>query len=223
MKSICYFLFLSSFFVLSACDKPSTQNEEDLEKSQLVEEQDESFVAGAPRTEVLRINDEDKALMATIQVGAEQQVQITFGEAKLFGKVKSAEKKKYTDHTDFVLMEVKAKHPASFKLNTHEGRLLWKVKLRDDKIKISHQEDGSDAYELKKTQKGAIKLIYKEQELGSAAPNAKGNKIQMKQGEEEVFSVESAQNSFAFALMLAAEIPLEEKYVLMAELLARGL
>lgn len=223
MKKICYFLLLSSFFALAACDEYSTQSEEASGENQLDEEDDESFVAGAPRTEVLRINDEDNALMAAIQVNAEQEVQITFGETKLSGKAKSAEKKKYSDHTDFVLMEVKAKKAGSFKLNTHDGRLLWKVKLLADKVKISQEEDGSDMYELKKDGQGVVKIFYKEQALGSAQPNAQGNKIQMKQGEEEVFSVESGQNSFAFALMLAAEIPLEEKYVLMAELLARGL
>jgi hypothetical protein len=218
MKKIFYSLPLIALALLFACEHSQTEsNDADL----LSEEED--FVAAAPRTDLLRISDEDNTLMATIQVGEEQQVEITFGEAKLLGKVKSSEKKKYSDHTDFTLMEVKTKSPSSFKLNTHEGQLLWKVKLQADKVKISRYEDGSDPYELKKDKEGKIKLIYKEQELGSASPNAQGNKIQMKQGKEEVFSVQSGQNSFAFALMLAAEIPLEEKYVLMAELLARGL
>jgi len=38
---------------------------------------------------------------------------------------------------------------AGFKLRTTDGKLLWKVKLADDKIKVSDNEENANPYSIK--------------------------------------------------------------------------
>lgn len=73
-------------------------------------------------------------------------------------KKTKADKKKYYDANDNVVYEIKYK-PDGFKLRTATSKLLWKIKLYDDKIKISDNEENLNPYEIKIINGEEAKLV----------------------------------------------------------------
>ena len=75
----------------------------------------------------------------------------------LSSKMTKPDKKKYYDSSNAVVYEVKYKDDA-FKLRTPSSDLIWKVKLYENKIKISDNEENENPYEIKKLDNGESKL-----------------------------------------------------------------
>jgi hypothetical protein len=135
-------------------------------------------------------------------------------------RAKSREKRIYsTDGYDFI--EVKAYEDGKFKLKTTNGQLLWKVKLYDDKVKISDNEENENPYEIKRKESGKIKVYHQGKEICEAVQ--KGEQVVVKVGDKEVLRIPAKQNSMGYAILGVQQIPFDERYVLMAELLTRGL
>ena len=65
-------------------------------------------------------------------------------------KMTKSDKKKYYDSNDNVVYEIKYKSDG-FKLRTASSDLIWKVKLYDNKVKISDNEENLNPYEIKIT------------------------------------------------------------------------
>lgn len=131
-------------------------------------------------------------------------------------------KRKYVRPGAGVVMEVKSAEDG-FKLRNRDGRLLWKVKLKDKGIKISDNEENTKPITLKRKD-GNVEVADNGKPLGEASFD--GDKARTKlddAGGKAVAIVASGRASAAFALALATRIPESERAVLALELLARGL
>jgi hypothetical protein len=145
-------------------------------------------------------------------------VEIQYGSTKLVSEAKG-EKRKYGSSAGEVALEVKHNEADKFKLRTADGNLIWKIKLDTDKIKVSDNEENNNPYQLKR---GDNKIKVKdaaEVELGD---------VQVKDGKVVVaaagksFVIESNQLSAAYGVLLMDKISDRDKFVIMAELLAKG-
>ena len=83
------------------------------------------------------------------------EVKIDGGNIKLEygGKVVRSElkgdKRKYFYEAGNQIAEVKTKDADGFKVRTADGKLLWKIKIAADKIKISDNEENQNPFEIK--------------------------------------------------------------------------
>ena len=140
----------------------------------------------------------------------------------LEGKRKGG-KRKYSLDGDNPYIEVKPKE-AGFKLRTPEGQLLWGVKLRDDKLEISDNEDGFQSFIVKKTRDtDRAKVSREDLDLGRVKFYAEKRVIKVKDvGGEERFRGRAAALSGAYGVLLMDDIPLPDRYIIMAELFVLG-
>jgi len=109
-----------------------------------------------------------------------------------------------------------------FKLKNKDGELLWKVKLADNKIKVSNNEDGNDAYVVKSRPAG-FKVKRNDDELGKVNFYGDKKKIKVKGASgDALFKANADKSSALWAVLLMTDIPEAERYIVMAELGARG-
>jgi hypothetical protein len=122
-------------------------------------------------------------------------------EGKVINVVMKGEKNKYQNTQGIGIAETKAKEADGFKVRTPDGQtLLWKVKLDAVKVKISNNEENKNPYELKKKD-GKIKISRNGVELANLKKTS----------------------TFSEAAMYLTDIPKEQRYILVIELLMRGL
>ena len=141
----------------------------------------------------------------------------------LRGEFKDGEKRKYSIDGGSQIAEVKAKDADGFKLRTIDGKLLWKVKIAADKIKISDNEENQNAYELIRKEDGA-KIEQNENKLGEVKFYRDRQKIKVKDAaDKEVFDGNTDKYSAAYGMLLLDKIPEEMRYIIIAEILARNL
>jgi len=105
-----------------------------------------------------------------------------------------------------------------FKLRDHNEELLWKVKLYEDKVKIADNEEMTNAYEIKLKEEGRIKLEKNESLLTELRQNADAEWFQV----NEHYRTQGTGLSLAPAILLIEELKEVEKFILMAELKAKG-
>jgi hypothetical protein len=115
-----------------------------------------------------------------------------------------------------IISEVKYKDDV-FKLRNANSELKWKVKLGEGKAKISNNEEGNDAYELKVNDNGKAKIKRNEIELAEA-----------KQKEKTIIEVTSKAGNFTitakefdrgYALLGLDEISKQDRLLLLVEFL----
>lgn len=143
------------------------------------------------------------------------------------GKVVRSEtkgnKRKYTLEDGSQIAEVKVKDADGFKVRTNDGKLLWKVKVSDDKIKISDNEENQNAFELKKKDDGA-KIERNETKLGEVKFYKDRQKVKVKDEDDtELFDSNTDKYSVAFGVLALNEIPEDLRFIIFAELLARNI
>lgn len=111
-----------------------------------------------------------------------------------------------------------------FKLRTPAGKLLWKVKIAADKIKVSDNEENANAWVLKTDYADKAKLADPAgKEAGEVKFGAEGGRVKVKDAAGATrFVIESGKPSAAYGVLLAAGVPEEARWVILAELLARG-
>jgi hypothetical protein len=73
----------------------------------------------------------------------------------LRGSSRESGKRKYALDNGPVVIEVKP-GDGSFKVRTPDGKLLWKVKMDTNKIKVSDNEENRDAVEVRTGSKGVL-------------------------------------------------------------------
>ena len=98
---------------------------------------------------------------------------------KSFAGETKGDKRKYTLEGGSQIAEVKAKDADGFKVRTNDGKLLWKVKIAADKIKISDNEENQNAFEIKKKDDGA-KIERNETKLGEVKFYKDRQKVKVK-------------------------------------------
>ena len=122
-------------------------------------------------------------------------------EGKVINVVMKGEKNKYQNTQGIGIAETKAKEVDGFKVRTPDGQtLLWKVKLDAVKVKVSNNEENRNPYELKK----------------------KDGKIKISRNGVELANLKKV-STFSEAAMYLNDIPKEQRYILVLELLMRGL
>lgn len=217
-----YLAILSLAFgvLLSACGSSNSNESIDERPDEQSESNTTAAIPQQAPVEQVAVRDADGNTVFEINFEDNGSLTVKVDNRTIEGRVKNKEKRIYsTDGYDFI--EVKAYEDGKFKLKTTNGQLLWKVKLYEDKVKISDNEEGENPYEIKRKESGKIKVYHQGKEVCEAKQD--GDVIVVKAGDSVVLRIPSKQNSMGYAILGAQQIPFDERYVLMAELLARGL
>jgi hypothetical protein len=160
---------------------------------------------------------------------AEDVVDISFLEGgtkrALRGEERDSGKRKYQLDGGAVLFEIKPdKDSDGFKLRAPDGSLRWKVKITPEKIKISNNEQNANAFELKLREGDRVKVVAPgEKEVGNVRFDRAASKTEIENADRKTaFTVDSANPSGAYGVLLLDSIPEMERYILAAEILSRG-
>lgn len=140
--------------------------------------------------------------------------------ARYVGEQKGDKRKwRRADGTAFA--EVKAKGDDDFKLRTPDAVLLWKVKLTDDKIKVSDNEENQNPYVLKLGYEDKAKILAQdESEIG--AVKFYGDKTKVKSASEvELFSIDTQRRTAAWGVLAMDGIPEAHRAIIAVEIVAR--
>jgi hypothetical protein len=127
-------------------------------------------------------------------------------------------KRKYKGNGEFI--EVKYKEGA-FKVRTADGKLLWKVKIADDKIKISDNEEMQNPWELKQNDTEKIKVKKNDTELGKLKFDASKKEIEASEGSNG-YLIKTDKLSLAYGVLLIDDIPGRDKFIIMTEIIGKG-
>lgn len=160
------------------------------------------------------VHDSERTQLASVSVGGE--VVIDTPERSLTGIFKK-DKRKYYDAGNTMQYAVKFSDDG-FKLRDHNEELLWKVKLYDDKIKLANNEEMNNAYEIKLRDEGKVKLERNDALVTELRMNNEAEWFQV----NEAYTTRGAGLSLAPAVLLIDELKEMEKFILMAELKAKG-
>jgi hypothetical protein len=153
-------------------------------------------------------------------------VKIAFKEngtrGELRGATRDTGKRKYTLGGGPVLYEVKPNDEGGFKLRTPDGKLLWKVKVTAEKIKISNNEQNENPFELKVRDGDRVKVVAPgDRELGNVR-YASGKVEVETAGGKNIFTANAGKPTGAYGVLLLDGIPDRERFILIAEILSRG-
>ena len=111
---------------------------------------------------------------------------------------------------------------AGFKLRTTDGKLLWKVKLADDKIKVSDNEENANPYSIKTKYPDKAKDVdAAEKELAEVRYGPDKTKVKGVDGAELWVTDSPRRRSASFGVLVLEKVPEEHRAILMAEILAR--
>ena len=160
------------------------------------------------------------AEVLVVQPAADGSTSLDFTEGgkktRLVGKMSDPVKRKYRAG-DVVVFETKWDEDG-FKLRTPTGSLLYKVKLKDDKIKVSDNEENANPFELKARESDRIKVMAPgEKEMG----NVRATVVEDASG-KKLFDVTGRAGSAAYGVLLLDKIPATQRYIILSELFAKG-
>ena len=161
----------------------------------------------------------DGAEALTITQSSET-VEIRFTEngapRSIRGTTKDSGKRKYQNEAGAVLFEIKpSDDDDGFKLRTEDGKLRWKIKIKDAKVKVSDNEENNNPFELKARDGDRVKVVAPgDRELG----NVRAGRVEDASG-KTLYVVDASRG--AYGVLLLDSIPEVERYILVAELLAR--
>jgi hypothetical protein len=148
-------------------------------------------------------------------------VSITYNDGAsnqtLIGRVKDSGKRKYA-LAGTVIYEVK-RSDDGFKLRTEDGKLLWKIKNKDAKIKISDNEENKNPFELKIRDEKIKVVDATDKLLGEVKADAGGVKIVDGAGKAKYRSTIFKPEPYLGVAVIDA-IPAPERAIIMAELAA---
>jgi len=132
----------------------------------------------------------------------------------------SGDKRKYMIVNGSMFAEIKFKGN-DFKLRDKSGSLLWKVKIYDDKIKISDNEENINPYEIKLSESGKVKVERLDKEIGKASYDSQNGEVSLS-SESLGYTIKTSELRLAYGVLLIEEIEPELRYILLAELFAKG-
>lgn len=152
--------------------------------------------APAARAGTLVASDANGQPALVVQLdGGHVEVGLAGGE-RLVGEQKGDKRRWRRASDGRAVAEVKARDD-DFKLRTPDGALLWKVKLSDDKIRISDNEENERPFVLKTRYDDKAKaLAQDESELGEVRFYADRSKVKDGGGAER-YAIDGARRSAA--------------------------
>jgi hypothetical protein len=214
-------LFLLLLVLVSACSKSAPGNSENRGAGTPTS----SSTSNAASKDKIKIKTPDEETVVEFSnTGGEPQIEFSVNGQKqiLRAENKDSSKRKYENDARQILAEVKADSD-SFKVRAPDGKLLWKVKFNDDKIKISNNEEMTSPFALKPGEQDRVKVLREETEIGKVKFYRDRGKVKVDKPDETTL-FESNTNAFSafYGVLLMNEIPAMERYIIMAELLARG-
>ncbi len=118
-----------------------------------------------------------------------------------------------------LIAEVKIKDKG-FKLVDENDKLLWKVKISGDKVKISDNEENKNPYVLKKSEDKVKVKDKNEKEIARVKFYSDNGKLKLKDmsGKELYVSKDYTKLSGAIGVLAITEIPAKLRAVIAAEL-----
>lgn len=172
-----------------------------------------------PNTLVVRSAGGSKTITVA-EKGTSIEITLPNGQ-KLVGEA-SGEKRKYRPAAGGpARLEVKP-GDNGFKVKTADGKLLWKVKIDDDKIKVSDNEENANPFSLKTKYADKAKVVdAAEKEIAEVRFAADKTKVKAADGTELWETSSPRRRSASFGVLAIEKIPEEHRAVLMAEILAR--
>lgn len=197
---------------LLACDASSTTQS-------VSAPTDEGSTSAAPTpsgaSAPLQIVNQAREEIGTIQSSGTTQY-ISLQGMRLTGVLKGA-KRKYQQGNQ-VVAEVKSADAKGFKLRNPDGSLRWKVKLYDDKVKISDNEENLNPFQIK-TSDGKFKLKdAQEQEIGRITQEGETVFVT---SEQQQFVLQ-APYRMSYGVLLIPNMRQQDQFILLAELQDRG-
>lgn len=122
-----------------------------------------------------------------------------------------------------LIAEVKIKDD-SFKLVDENDKLLWKVKIKEGKAKISDNEENKNPFVLKKSEDKVKVKDKNEKEIARVKYYADNGKLKLKDmsGKELYISKEFNKLSGAIGVMAINEIPAKLRAIIACELIKQG-
>ncbi len=168
----------------------------------------------------IKVKTPDDQTVVEVKIDADPKIEYA---GKVVRSETKGDKRKYTVEGGSQVAEVKIKDADGFKVRTNDGKLLWKIKIADDKIKISDNEENQNAFEIKKKDDGA-KIERNETKLGEVKFYTDRQKVKVKDANDaELFDSNTDKFSVAFGALALTEIPEDLRFIIFAELLARNL
>ncbi|MFN7990383.1 MAG: hypothetical protein U0529_23140 [Thermoanaerobaculia bacterium] len=176
---------------------------------------------GAPDANTVVVRSAGGSKTVTV-VEKGSSIEITLPNGQTLVGEASGEKRKYRPGSGGpARLEVKPGENG-FKLKTTDGKLLWKVKIDDDKIKVSDNEENANPYSLKTKYADKVKVVdAAEKELAEVRFAAEKTKVKAADGTELWETSSPRRRSASFGVLAIEKIPEEHRAVLMAEILAR--
>lgn len=160
------------------------------------------------------VNDAQNNVLGELSVSG-NDITVTDPKGSLTGVKKREDKRKYYAGSDVMEYAVKYSDDG-FKLRDSNEKMIWKIKLYEDKIKISDNEEMYNAYEIKLREAGKLKVERDDRGL---------YELHLSEGEgwnkiENKYSVKGFGLSVAPGVLLITEMKEREKLIVMAELAA---
>ncbi len=128
-------------------------------------------------------------------------------------------KSKYRDQSNVNRYEVKYSDDG-FKLRDSNGNLLWKLKYKADKIKLSNNEEMKNAYDIK--QKGEKIIVTQNDNPVDSLNLGSGSVPAVIKTSNRTLVISGPTRSPAFALLRFSSIPAELQMILITEVLLSG-
>lgn len=157
-------------------------------------------------------------------VAAGDHVEVSLSGGSRFIGERDGDKRRYRNTaTGAAFCEVKLSD-AGFKVRTTDSKLLWKVKIDTDKIKVSDNEENKNPWVLKTKYDDKAKVLDpSEKEIGEVKYYRDSGKAKVKDASgSELQTSESGRMSPAFGVTLMGGVPEDYRLIVMAELIARG-
>jgi hypothetical protein len=152
------------------------------------------------------------------------RVEVSLSGGSRFIGERDGDKRRYRNAaTGAAFCEVKISD-TGFKVRTTDSKLLWKVKVDSDKIKVSDNEENRNPWVLKTKYDDKAKVLDPaEKELGEVKYYRDTGKAKVKDAAgSELHVSESGRMSPAFGVSLMSGVPEDYRLIVMAELLSRG-
>ncbi len=165
----------------------------------------------------LRVRDASGSEVVSIQ--NDGSITIEFPGTTLTGRLRDGRRRYVRDTTVVAIAKLSGR---KVKIKSPSGTLLWQAKFKNGKVKVADNKSGDNAIEIKR--KGdAYKVSRRGRSLGKAKfyPNKGRIKVKDAAGKTQ-FTAKSAARSASWGILLLSEIPVELRYILMAEIAAAG-
>ena len=171
----------------------------------------------APSTEIVVNSASGSPFVKIGHAGSD--VSVTYADGTLIGRVKDSGKRKYALNGSIVI-EIK-RSDDGFKVRTADGKLLWKIKNKEDKIKISDNEENKNPFELK-IKEGKVKVYDPTSRLLAEVKTDAGGAKVVDAGGTSLFTSAVLRPEPYLGVAAIQTIPARERAVIMAELAAGG-